>query len=185
MKTYEFSLVLSGVRYDTPKLEDILYEAGCDDGLICGYNEYVTIDFDREESSMEAAVLTAIENIENAALGAKVTSINEGIYVSLSDIARLSNLTRQAIALFNNRKRNKSSVKSFPAPVHNVNCKHSLWRWSEVAQWLSDNGKIDLSLAEDASTLELINLGLMLRAFEYSEQSFTTFFSEFIKNHHN
>ena len=184
MPTFNFSLVLGGVTEDTPNVIDVLFEAGCDDGLIKHYGKSLFIEFDREAQTLESAIFSAIQNIESAGIDAKVTSIDENVFVGLSDIAKLSGLTRQAIALFKDGKRGGDNGV-FPIPAHNLSNKQSLWRWSEVAKWLSDNGKIDVSIAEDALTLELVNLSLTLRKFESSKQSFSTYFSALIQSHHN
>jgi hypothetical protein len=160
MNTYEFSLVLAGVDENTPNLHDALFEAGCDDGLVCTYGTTVYIDFMREASNYRTAVLSAIKAIENASLGAQVISVDAGDYVGLSDIAELSNTTRQAIALYKDGKRGKGG---FPQPIQRLQGKQPLWRWSEVAHWLSDQDKIPAVLADNALITEAFNQALEQR----------------------
>jgi hypothetical protein len=165
MPTFNFSLVLGGVTEDTLNVMDALFEAGCNDCLVRHYGKSLFVEFDREAQTLESAILSAIQNIESAGIGAKVTSIDESVFVGLSDIAKLSGLTRQAIALFKDGKRGGDNGY-FPVPAHNLSNKQSLWRWSEVAQWLVDNHKIDASLAVHALTIERINLALTMRVSE-------------------
>ena len=67
-KTYQFSLILSGVDIDTPNLEDSLFEAGCDDALINSSSRTVYLDFDRESESLESAIISAIKVCQVASL---------------------------------------------------------------------------------------------------------------------
>jgi hypothetical protein len=62
--SYEFTLVLSGFSELKPDVMDSLFEAGCDDGLLC-LDEYGApfIEFDREASSLEEAVRSAIADV--------------------------------------------------------------------------------------------------------------------------
>jgi predicted DNA-binding transcriptional regulator AlpA len=160
MKTYEFSLVLAGVNENTPNLEDTLFEAGCDDGLLCTYNNTVYIDFSREAQTYKVAVMTAIKAIESSVLNAKVISVDAGDYVGLSDIAELSESTRQSIALYKDGKRGKGD---FPNPVQRLQGKQPLWRWSEVAAWLASQNKIEPEIADNALITEAFNQALESR----------------------
>lgn len=159
MNYYEFSLVLSGVTYSTPDLDDMLFEAGCDDGLICAYNETVYVTFTRESLSYKDAVLSAIKDIESTPL-AKVISVDAGDHVGLADIAELSSASRQSIQLFKDGKRGKGD---FPNPVERLQCKQPLWRWSQVAQWLATQGKIEQELCDNALITEAFNQALEAR----------------------
>jgi len=181
MNAYSFSVMVDGIRYSSTDLEDKLHEVGCDDGLIHAHGNYVAIDFDREAESLESAVLSAIENIENAGIGARVSSINESIYVSLSDIAKLTGITRQAISLYFKGKRNKLINDEFPIPTHNLSSRNTLWRWSEVANWLTRNGKLAQIAADNACMLERLNLALLLRKPEDCEKSFQAYWQRFRK----
>jgi hypothetical protein len=159
MNYYEFSLVLSGVTYSTPDLDDMLFEAGCDDGLVCAYNETVYVTFTRESLSYKAAVLSAIKDVESVPL-VTVMSVDAGDHVGLSDIAELSNASRQSIQLFKDGKRGKGN---FPNPIERLQCKQPLWRWSQVAQWLAEQGKIDQEICDNALVTEAFNQALEAR----------------------
>ncbi|MGS0535309.1 helix-turn-helix transcriptional regulator [Pseudoalteromonas sp. SaAl2] len=160
MNTYEFSLVLSGVDKNTPNLEDTLFEAGCDDGLICSYNDTVYIDFMREANSYKEAVLSAIKNIESSPLNAKVVSVDAGDLVGVSDIAQLSDISKKTISAYKDGKRGPGE---FPNPVYRLKNTNPLWRWSDVATWLADNGKVDIELAQHALVTEAFNQALAQR----------------------
>ncbi|MCS6175377.1 hypothetical protein [Shewanella baltica] len=160
MKTFSFSLVLDGVNSNTPHLEDALFEAGCDDALVCFYGNTVYLEFDREAESFHSAILSAIKAIENSGIGAKVISVDAGDYVGISDISTLSSITKQSIALLKDGKR---GAGNFPNPVLRLTSQQPLWRWGDVANWLANNHKIDNELARNAETVEAFNLALELR----------------------
>jgi hypothetical protein len=114
MTLYNFTLTLSGVSAHTPGLEDALHHAGCADALVCFYATAVYLEFDRESESLEQAILSAIDNIESASeLNARVESVDATL-VGLSDIAELTGLSRQAVALLKDgaraRKRQLAAV---------------------------------------------------------------------------
>ncbi|KAA1155317.1 DNA-binding protein [Pseudoalteromonas sp. FUC4] len=160
MNTYEFSLVLSGVDETTPNLDDALFEAGCDDGLVCTYNNTVYVDFMREAINYKQAVMSAIKNVESAGLNARVISVDAGDLVGISDIAQLSELSKKTISAYKDGKRGKGN---FPSPIQRIKNTSPIWRWSDVATWLAEHGKIDIELAKNALITEAINQALQQR----------------------
>ncbi len=72
---YTFTLILSGVRDLTDEVCDALYEAGCDDALPGMTDGVVFLDFSREASSIQDAVLSAISDVERAGVGARVVRL--------------------------------------------------------------------------------------------------------------
>lgn len=168
MMLWNFTLVLSGVTSSTPKLEDALFAAGCDDALICFYGTAVYLEFDREAVTLNAAISSAIRNIEEAGIGAVVGSVDSTL-VGLSDIAELTKLSRQAVALLKDGARGKGD---FPNPIHRIKGQSPLWSWAEVAEWLVMSGRMaaDNPLVSNARELEQWNLALRLRASKASLQ---------------
>lgn len=160
MAVYNFSLTLTGVTAETPGLEDALYVSGCDDGLICFYGKAVYVEFDRESDSFANAILSAISDIEAAGIGAQVMSVDSQL-VGLSDIAQLTGLSRQAIAMLKDGSRGSGD---FPSPIQRLKGSSPLWSWRSVAAWLAEKGKMGQELADNAQCLENINLALQLRA---------------------
>ena len=161
MNTYEFSLVLSGVSDCTPSLEDALYEARCDDGLVCSYCNTVYIDFMREATSYKDAVMSAIKDIESSSLSASVVSVDAGDLVGITDIAELSAISKKTISAYKDGKRGPGE---FPNPVQRLKNKSPLWRWSDVATWLAHHGKVDPEIAENALITEAFNKALAQRS---------------------
>lgn len=138
MAFYNFTLTLSGVTYETEGLEDALYESGCDDALICAYGNSVYVEFDREAESLDEAISSAVENIESAGIGAIVESIDSAL-VGLSDIAEITEMSRQAIAMLKDGTRGSGD---FPCPLQRIKGQSPLWDWANVAQWLLKNGRL-------------------------------------------
>ncbi|MGH9334471.1 MAG: hypothetical protein ACRD21_12055, partial [Vicinamibacteria bacterium] len=61
---HNFVLVVSGVSEPDSRLEDALYEAGCDDAILAFRNGVAYLEFDREAPSLEDAILSAIRDAE-------------------------------------------------------------------------------------------------------------------------
>ena len=157
MALYNFTLTLSGVTYETEGLEDALYESGCDDALICAYGNSVYVEFDREAESLDAAIASAVDNIESAGIGAIVESVD------LSDIAEITEMSRQAIAMLKDGTRGSGD---FPCPVQRIKGQSPLWDWADVAEWLLKNGRLkeDSNLVNNARVLSKWNLALRASA---------------------
>ncbi|MDX2346982.1 MAG: hypothetical protein QNK11_08950 [Legionella sp.] len=158
---YQFTLVLDGVDEKTPDLEDALFEAGCDDALINYKNGVVYLDFDREGEAFEQIIISAIKDIELADIGAIIVSVAPEHLVSLSDIAERVSITRQAVSLLMQGARGPGN---FPKPILKISNKSPLWRWSTVAEWFYQQGKIrDHDVIDSANVVEDINAALELR----------------------
>ncbi|QIK14458.1 DNA-binding protein [Leclercia sp. 29361] len=158
MALYNFTLTLSGVTHETEGLEDALYESGCEDALICAYGNSVYVEFDREAGSLDEAISSAVNNIESAAIGAIVESVDSAL-VGLSDIAEMTHMSRQAIAMLKDGTRGSGD---FPCPIQRIKGQSPLWDWGDVAHWLATNGRLnqDSELVVNARLLSKWNLVL-------------------------
>ena len=160
-KTYQFSLILSGVDIDTPNLEDSLFEAGCDDALINSSSGTVYLDFDRESESLESAIISAIKNVESSSVKPKVSSVNPSYLVTISEIARRIGISRQAVSQLACGSRGDGT---FPKPVIGVDDKSSLWRWKDVIQWFfNEKNLADANAVNAATIIDDINVVLEFR----------------------
>jgi hypothetical protein len=72
---HEFTLVLDGIPELTPEIMDALYEAGCDDATVSRSNGTVSMDFDRPAASLTEAIVSAINDIRRAGIGARVVRV--------------------------------------------------------------------------------------------------------------
>ena len=158
---YQFTLVLDGVDEQTPNIEDALFEAGCDDALINYKNGTIYLDFDRENDNLKQAIISAIKDVESMNMKVTISSVAPEHLVSLSDIAERVSMTRQAVSLFMLGER---GAGGFPKPILKITNKSPLWRWSSVAEWFYQQGKIkDHTVIDDANIVEDINSVLELR----------------------
>ena len=66
MKTFEFTIVLGNLTEVTEESADKLYESGCDDGTFTSGNGQAEVQFDRDAATLEAAVESAIAQVESA-----------------------------------------------------------------------------------------------------------------------
>jgi len=66
MNLYEFTLVLAKDTELTEELADRLFEAGCDDGSPFSSCEIAGIGFSREAESLEAAIRSAVADVQRA-----------------------------------------------------------------------------------------------------------------------
>jgi hypothetical protein len=66
MNKYEFSLILKGSLELTEDIADKLFASGCDDGTPGTCNGVFSIDFHREAPSLEAAIQSAVKNVQAA-----------------------------------------------------------------------------------------------------------------------
>ena len=155
--TYQFTLVLKGVNQDTPDLEDSLYEAGCDDALINFRDGTVFLDFDREDTSLEEAVISAIKNVRSSTIDAEIASVAPENLVTESEIAKRLNKSRQAVSLWIKGSRREL----FPQPIMHLAGRSPLWKWSEVTQWLYVNKIIITNeLVDNAAFIVNINAAI-------------------------
>src|SRR3990167_1305682 len=161
-KLHNFTLVLSGVNQKTKGLEDILFQAGCDDALINFRNGAVYLEFDRESTSFEKAVFSAIKQVEKTSLKIKVVNVAPDDYVTESDVAKRLHIKRQAVSLWFNGKRH--SKTDFPSPVMKLTEKSPLWRWSDIVKWLYQQKKItEAEILDRAHFIESLNVALLER----------------------
>ena len=163
METFEFTLVATGLDPQADDFEARFFESGCDDATLSFQKGHILVDFAREASSLEEAVLSAIENVQ--ATGATLQRIEPDPLVSLSDMAARSNMSRAAMTHYFKGQRGKD----FPAPKARITTDSPLWDWAEVSLWLYTNGRISREVAISAAVLSsanhLITLGeLDLRA---------------------
>ena len=73
MKTYEFVVTLAKGVQHSDDLVEALFEAGCDDGSVWSHGDVVQIGFSREAESLEAAIRSAIGDVQKA--GVRVAEV--------------------------------------------------------------------------------------------------------------
>jgi hypothetical protein len=151
MKTFEFSVIASGLDPGAGNFEALFYDNGCDDALVSFQNGHIIIDFAREAETMDEAISSALENV--AATGAHIDRVEPDPLVSLSDIAKRTEMSRAAITNYHKGHRGEG----FPAPVARVTSESPLWDWAIVAKWLVCKNRLDRNIAIEAEAVRQAN----------------------------
>jgi hypothetical protein len=160
MKTeYDFTLALTGISELNQKIEDALYEAGCDDATLSVRSGRVFVTFSRNADSLKDAILSAIHDVRKANIGAEVLRVDECNLVTQAEIARKSGRSRQMIHQYIKGIRGPGG---FPPPVCDLCEGQPLWYWCEVAYWLWTNNLIKEVMYREAQELDVINTVLEL-----------------------
>ena len=133
MTEWAFRLTLAGIALTNEEL-DALFEAGCDDATFSLERDGTGLGFfDREAKTQEDAVLSAIHDVENADIGARVLRVTEDDdWLTASEIAKRAGRTRQSIGLL---IRGDRGPGGFPTPVIRHGSPNPLWSWAEVEAW--------------------------------------------------
>ena len=158
METYQFTLIIEGADLQTDDMIDALYDAGCSDALIGRADGVQYVDVDREASSLEEAILSAVADVEHLE-GVEVVRLADAGLVSMADIANRMGRTRESVRLLIAGERGPGG---FPPPVTDPRGRYRLWRWSEVERWLTTHFG-DQPTHHDDHVAEAINAGLELR----------------------
>jgi hypothetical protein len=75
LKTYHFTLVLSGVSEITPELADALYAATQGDIELNLRDGVAFLEFERKAPALREAILAAIREVERADVGVRVVRV--------------------------------------------------------------------------------------------------------------
>ncbi|MEX0882283.1 MAG: hypothetical protein WDZ72_02305 [Cyclobacteriaceae bacterium] len=159
MSIFQFTLVLKGVDAPSDDLETELFEFGADDGLLYFRDRTAYLDFEREGESFEAAILSAILQVEDA--GIPVSSVEPGDLVTAAEIARRLGRSKESVRLLISGDRGKGT---FPVPVAGVTSKTKIWRWTEVLDWMVLHNRLsDKQLIQQAYTIRNFNESFAIR----------------------
>lgn len=164
MKTFEFSIIASGLDPNAEDFADRFFEAGCDDATLSFQKGHIIIDFAREADAIDDAIISAIENVRAA--GATVERVEPDPLVNLSEIAARSGLSRAAVSLYAKGARGVG----FPAPVARVTTESPLWDWAIVSHWLVENHKLSAETAVAAVAFKTANNALSMGSADIRSQ---------------
>ncbi|MGA2035175.1 MAG: hypothetical protein ABSG68_23255 [Thermoguttaceae bacterium] len=159
-RTYTFTLILAGAAEITEEIADRLFGAGCDDALLGSRDGVTFLDFDRVGDSLEATIKSAIRDVQTA--GLKVARVEPDDLVNAAEIARRLKRTRESVRQLVAGTRGPGG---FPPPVSSVTGSSPLWRWAEVARWITEHRLVaDRSDVLDAAeTIAKLNAVLEMR----------------------
>lgn len=155
MKTYEFSVVASGLDPGAEDFESRFYDAGCDDATVSFQKGHIILDFAREADRVDVAIGSAVEAV--MAVGATIDRVEPDPLVSLSEIASRTGMSRAAMTQYSKGQRGKG----FPAPVARVTSDSPLWDWAVVARWLFLQKKLTRDEALEAEAMRLANEAIL------------------------
>jgi hypothetical protein len=151
MKTFDFSIIASGLDPEADGFADRFFNAGCDDATISFQKGHIILDFARAANSIDEAICSAVECVKKA--GAHIDRVEPDPLVSLADIAARTGLSRAAISQYAKGQRSAD----FPAPVARVTSDTSLYDWSQVATWLYRHDKLSRDEAIEAVAVKAVN----------------------------
>jgi hypothetical protein len=151
MKTFEFSIVASGLDPEASDFESRFYDHGCDDATVSFQKGHIIIDFAREAARIQDAIFSAVMDVLKA--GADIDRVEPDPLVSLSDIAVRAGLTRAAMTNYFKGRR----AQAFPAPIVRVTSGSPLWDWAAVASWLHDRHKVAAQVVDEAIAVRATN----------------------------
>lgn len=165
---HEFVLVLSGVDTLDERVANALLGSGCDDATISLRFGTIYLNFDREARTLEEAILSAIRDVGNAGIGAKVKYVDNCNLVTQADIARRIGRTRQMVGQYVAGIRGPGN---FPGPVCRIAEGHPLWMWCEVSSWFFQNSIVGEDVLEASRVVAGINSVLdLLHQREHGSQ---------------
>ena len=73
---YDFALIVGCVSELTSAVEDALFQAGCDDATLSMQYGQLYIEFSRSAVSLEDAIVSAIDDVRKAKIGAEVLRVD-------------------------------------------------------------------------------------------------------------
>lgn len=85
MNTYWFGVVLESSPHDFDDLSEESFNAGCDDGTVSMRSGEMRIDFAREAESLDAAIRSAVKQVES--IGCVIAKIEIDDLAMLRDVA--------------------------------------------------------------------------------------------------
>lgn len=164
MPVYEFTLILRGDDLLAADKLDKLFEAGCDDATFGATGGVYWADFAREAGSYGMALFSAMANIRDADVGARIIRVEPDELVTLAEIAQRFDRSVESVRLLAEGLRGSGD---FPAPVSHLRSRSKLWRWPEVQSWALEHDvtrEIDLDARDRADETQAFNALLQLRS---------------------
>lgn len=156
-REHDFALIVGGIEELSQHVEDALFEAGCDDATVSMQYGLLYLEFSRSAQSLQEAIISAINDVHKAGIGAQVLRVDDCNLVTASDIARRINRSRQQVHQYMTGQRGPGG---FPPPECHLTDHKPLWAWCEVSYWLAQNNLLRPELSWDAEVVAAINNAL-------------------------
>jgi hypothetical protein len=134
LELFAFTLIFeSEVAELTEDMLEAFYDAGAADATIGRSSGVFFAGFSPAAEDLLEAVISAIQTIEGAGVGATVVRVEPDDLVTIADIARRMGRTNESIRLLIHGERGPGG---FPAPSTRIGSGRSrVWRWADVAEW--------------------------------------------------
>lgn len=133
MRTWDFSLILSGIDADEDNGFDTLWRACADEPLIGTYDGVSEALFSREADTVEDAVLSAIADVERIG-GVHVVGLRDESFWTLADIAERSGRSPEELSETIAR-----ADSAFPSHLSDPDETDPLWRAQDVIDWFREH----------------------------------------------
>ena len=159
-REHDFAPILEGIGDLTDDVMNRLFDAGCDDATFSMRYGLVFAEFSRPAESYRAAVLSAIQNVRGADVGAEVLRVNTCDLVTPADIARRVDRSRELVSKY---IRGDRGPGGFPPPECFLADDKPLWTWCAVSHWLAENQLIRPEEYRDVQFIWVINDWLSAR----------------------
>lgn len=134
MRTWDFSLILSGIDAGEDGGFDALWGACADEPLIGTYDGVSEVLFSREAETVEDAVLSAIDDVERIN-GVRVVGLRDESLWTLKDIAEHSGRSATEIL----QLIHAADDTRFPPHLSDSAEPDPLWRAQEVIDWFREH----------------------------------------------
>jgi hypothetical protein len=157
---FDFALIVAGVPELNEGIENALFEGGCDDATLSMQHGLLYAEFSRVAPSLKAAVISAINDVTRAGVGAAVLRVDECNLVTQAEIARRIGRSRQLVHQYMIGERGPGG---FPPPACQIADRAPLWTWCAVSQWLAANSLLRPEVSHNAVVIEAINYALERR----------------------
>jgi len=136
MTEYNFRLLFDAPEELSDDDLNRLYKTTHAEATIGSDDEGWSAEFDREATNFTRAVTSAIQEIARAGFAVRRLVSEDEALVNASEISRRTSQSRETIRLYAEGER-KRDLGAFPAPAATFNNGERIWRWGDVAPWLS------------------------------------------------
>ncbi len=153
-REYDFALIVAGVPELSDEVLDALFAAGCDDATPSMQYGLLYLEFSRSAASLQHAIISAIQDVLQAGLNARVLRVDDCNLVTQAEIARRIGRSRQLVHQYMTGERGPGG---FPPPACHLTERKPLWQWCAVSYWLSTNNLLRQEECWNAAVVEAIN----------------------------
>lgn len=141
MPIHHFTLIVDGPDVQEDALIEALFDAGCDDALVGRSEGIQYVDFDREATELDDAVLSAVADVEKIPGVVGVARIADAGLVSMADIATRTGRIREGVRLLVNGARGPDGFPRL-SRIHAVDTGSGVGRtWRLGSRRILGNGR--------------------------------------------